>query len=80
MRLIISALAALSVVLFTSTAQAKLCFGTDERLVFEAPDSEVDAVIKLACRVMERAPDPAVALSVPLRVDARAAANWDEAH
>jgi DNA polymerase I len=29
---------------------------------------------------MERAAEPAVALSVPLKVDARAAANWDEAH
>jgi len=29
---------------------------------------------------MEEASEPAVALSVPLVVDARAAANWDEAH
>jgi DNA polymerase-1 len=29
---------------------------------------------------MEEAPKPAVALSVPLQVDARAADNWDEAH
>ncbi len=26
------------------------------------------------------APEPALRLSVPLQVDARAAANWDEAH
>jgi DNA polymerase-1 len=30
--------------------------------------------------VMEDAPHPAVTLSVPLAVDARAAHNWDEAH
>ena len=30
--------------------------------------------------VMEDAPHPAVALHVPLQVDARAADNWDEAH
>jgi DNA polymerase-1 len=30
--------------------------------------------------VMEHAAEPVVALSVPLMVDARAAANWDEAH
>jgi DNA polymerase I len=30
--------------------------------------------------VMEQAPLPAVNLSVPLAVDARAASNWDEAH
>jgi DNA polymerase-1 len=29
---------------------------------------------------MERASEPAVALAVPLKVDARAASNWDEAH
>jgi DNA polymerase-1 len=29
---------------------------------------------------MESAPHPAVSLHVPLRVDARAADNWDEAH
>jgi DNA polymerase-1 len=29
---------------------------------------------------MEAAPVPAVDLSVPLVVDARAAANWDDAH
>jgi DNA polymerase I len=31
-------------------------------------------------KVMEDAPVPAVSLSVPLAVDARAAHNWDEAH
>ena len=30
--------------------------------------------------VMEDAPHPAVTLTVPLQVDARAADNWDEAH
>jgi DNA polymerase-1 len=29
---------------------------------------------------METASDPAVALTVPLVVEARAAPNWDEAH
>jgi DNA polymerase I len=29
---------------------------------------------------MENAAEPAVALTVPLVVDARAAPNWDEAH
>ncbi len=29
---------------------------------------------------MIEAPLPAVSLSVPLQVDARAAANWDDAH
>jgi DNA polymerase-1 len=30
--------------------------------------------------VMIDAPMPAVALSVPLHVEAKAAANWDDAH
>jgi DNA polymerase I len=30
--------------------------------------------------VMVDAPMPAVQLAVPLQVDARAAANWDDAH
>jgi DNA polymerase-1 len=31
-------------------------------------------------KVMEEAPLPAISMSVPLQVDARAADNWDEAH
>ena len=37
-------------------------------------------MIALAKRVMEGAAEPAVSLSVPLVVEARAAKNWDEAH
>ncbi len=51
-----------------------------DELVFEAPDEEVEATIALVCKVMVEAPAPAVHLSVPLAVDARAAGNWDEAH
>ena len=51
-----------------------------DELVFEALDAEVEGTIKAAVRVMERAALPAVAFSVPLKVDARAAHNWDEAH
>ena len=51
-----------------------------DELVFEAPEAEADRAIPLIKRVMERAAEPAVALSVPLVVEARAAGNWDEAH
>ena len=37
-------------------------------------------MIALVAKVMVEAPEPAVALGVPLAVDARAARNWDEAH
>ena len=39
-----------------------------------------DRAIPVIKRVMEGAAEPAVALTVPLVVEARAAANWDEAH
>jgi DNA polymerase-1 len=51
-----------------------------DELVFEAPQAEIAAAIPIIKRIMEDAPHPAVALSVPLLVDARAARNWDEAH
>jgi DNA polymerase-1 len=60
--------------------KTRMLLQVHDELVFEAPESEVNAVIQTACRVMERAAEPAVALSVPLQVDARAADNWDEAH
>ncbi|WP_170181905.1 DNA polymerase I [Phreatobacter stygius] len=51
-----------------------------DELVFEVPDAEVDRSLPVIRRVMEDAPFPALQLKVPLAVDARAAANWDEAH
>ena len=51
-----------------------------DELVFEVPDDEVAATIPVIRRVMSDACAPAVALSVPLHVDAKAADNWDEAH
>ncbi|HWE46022.1 MAG TPA: DNA polymerase I [Caulobacteraceae bacterium] len=51
-----------------------------DELVFEAPQSEAEAASTLIKQVMERAAEPAVALSVPLTVEARWAKNWDEAH
>ena len=51
-----------------------------DELVFEAPEAEAEAVMTIAKRVMERAADPAVEISVPLVVEARAAKNWHEAH
>ncbi len=60
--------------------KARMLLQVHDELVFEAPEAEAEAVCALARRVMERAPEPAVALSVPLVVEARAAKNWDEAH
>jgi DNA polymerase-1 len=34
----------------------------------------------VAKAVMEKAPEPAIRFSIPIKVDARAAQNWEEAH
>ncbi|HEX8663297.1 MAG TPA: DNA polymerase I [Beijerinckiaceae bacterium] len=59
---------------------ARMLLQVHDELVFEAPDDEVEATLPVIRKVMEEAPHPAVRLSVPLGVDARAAGNWDEAH
>lgn len=59
---------------------AKMLLQVHDELVFEAPEAEADRVIAVARRIMESAHEPAVSLSVPLVVEARAAANWDDAH
>jgi DNA polymerase-1 len=59
---------------------AKMLLQVHDELIFEAPEAEAEAVIAVAKQIMEKAPEPAVALTVPLVVDARAAANWDDAH
>jgi DNA polymerase-1 len=51
-----------------------------DELIFEVPESEVADTLPIVTSVMEDAPHPALALNVPLQVDARAAANWEEAH
>ena len=51
-----------------------------DELIFDRVESEVAATIPVVRDVMENAAMPAVSLSVPLQVDARAANNWDEAH
>src|SRR5262249_62403819 len=59
---------------------AHMLLQVHDELIFEVPDREVAKTLPVIKKVMEEAPLPAVALSVPLHVDARAADNWDEAH
>ena len=59
---------------------AKMLLQVHDELIFEVPDDEVAATLPVVQHVMQDAPFPAVLLSVPLQVDARAASNWDEAH
>jgi DNA polymerase-1 len=63
-----------------SRLAAQMLLQVHDELVFEVADDDVAATMPLAKKVMEQAPLPAVSLSVPLAVDARAAANWEEAH
>ncbi|MDQ0465553.1 DNA polymerase-1 [Caulobacter ginsengisoli] len=60
--------------------KARMLLQVHDELIFEAPAEEAEATCRLVSKVMEAAPEPAVSLSVPLVVEARAASNWDEAH
>ena len=60
--------------------QARMLLQVHDELVFESPEAEADAVCAVARQVMEKAAEPAVQISVPLLVEARAARNWEEAH
>jgi DNA polymerase-1 len=59
---------------------AQMLLQVHDELIFEVPDEEVAATLPVVQHVMQDAPFPAVVLSLPLQVDARAANNWDEAH
>jgi DNA polymerase-1 len=59
---------------------AQMLLQVHDELIFEVPDDEVAATLPVVQHVMQDAPFPAVILSLPLHVDARAADNWDEAH
>jgi DNA polymerase-1 len=59
---------------------AQMLLQVHDELIFEVPDDEVAATLPVVQHVMQDAPFPAVLLSVPLHVDARAADNWEEAH
>lgn len=59
---------------------ARMLLQVHDELVFEAPEAEVEETKRLVVRIMQDAALPALALSVPLTVDAKAGNNWGEAH
>jgi len=61
-------------------ADVRMLLQVHDELIFEVPTKQVKPVTKLVQDVMEGAAEPAVHLSVPLKVEAAAAQNWDEAH
>ncbi|WP_319567442.1 DNA polymerase I [Cohaesibacter marisflavi] len=63
-----------------ASLSARMLLQVHDELIFEVPEGQVDDTIKVVRTIMENAPMPALQLSVPLKVDAEAADNWDEAH
>ncbi len=60
--------------------ETKMLLQVHDELIFEAPTKDVEKTINTVTRTMEQSCLPALELSVPLKVDAKAADNWDEAH
>jgi DNA polymerase I len=67
-------------VLTKKKLSAQMLLQVHDELVFEVPDAEVEKTLPVVTRVMVDAPFPALSLSVPLHVEAKAADNWDAAH
>jgi DNA polymerase-1 len=63
-----------------SKLKARMLLQVHDELVFEAPKGEAQDLIKLARETMSGAAEPALFLSVPLEVDAKAADTWGQAH
>ena len=59
---------------------SRMLMQVHDELVFESPEAEVDKTMEVAQAVMEKAPEPALKLRVPLKVDARAGDHWEAAH
>jgi DNA polymerase I len=60
--------------------KVRMLLQVHDELIFEVEDEAIDQAMPLIVRTMEHAALPALDMRVPLKVDARAALNWDEAH
>jgi DNA polymerase I len=60
--------------------KTRMLLQVHDELIFEVEDEVIDAAMPVIISTMENAAMPAVSMRVPLKVDARAAHNWDEAH
>ncbi|WDZ76678.1 DNA polymerase I [Ensifer adhaerens] len=74
------AMAKMEPALAEAKLSARMLLQVHDELIFEVEDAEVDKTIPIVVSVMENAAMPALDMKVPLKVDARAATNWDEAH
>ncbi|MDJ0922034.1 MAG: DNA polymerase I [Henriciella sp.] len=59
---------------------AKMLLQVHDELIFECPQDEAGTLIDVVKTTMEKAPLPALSLSVPLVVEAQAGTTWAEAH
>jgi DNA polymerase-1 len=59
---------------------ADMLLQVHDELIFEVETGTEDRAMPVIRHVMENSAMPAVHLTVPLKVDAHAAHNWDEAH
>src|SRR3546814_4778345 len=59
---------------------ARMLLQVHDELIFEVEDGEIERTLPIIVSTMEQAAMPAISMRVPLKVDARAASNWDEAH
>jgi DNA polymerase I len=60
--------------------RTRMLLQVHDELIFETPEADAARASKLVVDVMEGACAPAVALSVPLTVEAKSARNWAQAH
>jgi DNA polymerase-1 len=60
--------------------KADMLLQVHDELIFEVDAGTEAEAMPVIQHVMENAASPAVHLTVPLKVDAHAAHNWDEAH
>ncbi|MHA7969284.1 DNA polymerase I [Rhizobium sp. CAU 1783] len=60
--------------------RVRMLLQVHDELIFEVEDEAIEAAMPIIVETMEHAAMPAIAMRVPLKVDARAAHNWDEAH
>jgi DNA polymerase I len=59
---------------------ARMLLQVHDELVFEVPEEQAEDLIGLVKKVMSGAALPAIDISVPLDVDAKAGHHWGEAH
>ena len=60
--------------------KADMLLQVHDELIFEVEEGTEAAAIPVIVRTMESAAEPALTLTVPIKVDANAARDWDGAH